>query len=257
MFQQVKPHPEEPGEAQRSRASRRMGPRNRLLIPGTRAQHAGKRRPPQGENDDGGKTLFASGSSRGIGPMLMPRLLALRKSKALWSVAVVTVAVLVVASAALRDDGLPGKLRAAVSQSSSDIRIYGLRCLSVDPHNVVVDQKQYSDPRLVETIVDILSIKTVLLEADNMTCPWGFFVTVVPGLVSAVRLHGEPARYLVSIGVCERKPGGALNPGKCLNKNVYVFNSDVEPHGLLSVALVGLARSQTQAWEVFQSTRSQ
>jgi hypothetical protein len=189
--------------------------------------------------------------------MLMPRLLVLGKSKALWSVAVVVVAVLLVASAALRDDRRPSKLRAAASLNSSDIRIDGLRCLSVDPQKVVVDQKQYSDPRLVETIVDILSIKAVVLDADNTTCPWGFFVTVVPGLVSAVRLHGEPAKYLVSIGVCERTSRGTLNPGKCLNKNIYFFNSDIEPRGLLSVALVGLARSQTQKWEEFQSTWAQ
>jgi hypothetical protein len=176
--------------------------------------------------------------------MMMQRLLLLRKSKAFWSVTVVVVVGSVVALAVWN-----------AALNTSAVNIDGLRCLSIDPQKVVVDQKEYQDPGLVEEIADTLPVKTVLLGADSGTCPWGFFVTVVPGLISAVQYHGRSARYLVSIGVCERTAAGTLIAGKCLNKNIYVFNSDVEPRGLLSVALAGLASSQVNEWEVFQSTR--
>jgi hypothetical protein len=81
--------------------------------------------------------------------------------------------------------------------------------------------------------------KTVFFDADVTTCPWWFFITGI----SAVRFDGGSAPYLVSIGICERKPDGRVNPNKCLSKNIYVFNRNFEPHTFL-LALVGLARPQ-------------
>jgi hypothetical protein len=146
---------------------------------------------------------------------------------------------------------------AAASQNQSAVRIDRVGCLSIRPHQVVFDRKDYSDPKLVEAIVEILSIKTVLFNADYATCPWDFFVTGIPGTGFAVRYYGQPARYLVSIGICERFANGSVNPDKCFDKNIYVFNPRVEPHELFSIALVGLARPQAREWEMFQSKRSQ
>jgi len=151
----------------------------------------------------------------------------------------------------------PNQFLAAVSLNYSTVRIDDVSCLSIDPHKVVFDQKDYWDPKLVEAIVDTLSINPVLFNADYATCPWGFFVTVVPRTIPAVRYNGQFARYLVSIGVCERTLNGSMNPNKCINKNIYVFNPRVEPHELFSLALVGLAKPQASKFEAFQSKRSQ
>jgi hypothetical protein len=126
-----------------------------------------------------------------------------------------------------------------------------------DPHKVVFDQKDYWDPKLIEAIVDTLSIKPVLFNADYATCPWEFFVTVVSKMIPAVRYNGQFARYLVSIGICERTLNGSINSNECLSKNIYVFNPRVEPHELFSLALVGLAKPQVSELDAFQSKRPQ
>jgi hypothetical protein len=189
--------------------------------------------------------------------MMMQRPLFLMKSKAFWSVTVVLLGGLIAGLVVWGADPDPNQFLAAAALNDSAVRIDGVSCLSIDPHKVVFDQKDYSDPKLVEAIVDILSIKTVLFNADYATCPWGFSVTVVPKLEFAVRFDGQFARYLVSIGICERTVKGRMNPNKCLSKNIYVFNPRVEPHELFSVALVGLAISQSNEWEMFRSKRPQ
>jgi hypothetical protein len=187
----------------------------------------------------------------------MQRPLFLWKSKAFWGVTVVLLVGLVVGLVVWGVDPDPGEFLAAASLNQSAVRIDGVSCLSIDPNQVVFDQKDYWDPKLVETIVDILSIKMVLFNADYATCPWGFSVVVVPKTIPAVRYNGQFARYLVSIGICERTVEGSMNPNECLSKNIYVFNPRVETHELFSLALVGLARPQTSELEAFQSKRSQ
>ncbi|CAN7239499.1 hypothetical protein LJR220_000924 [Bradyrhizobium sp. LjRoot220] len=181
----------------------------------------------------------------------------LTKSEASWGIIAVILVGLLVASSARNLSPDPSQIQAAASVRSSDILVDGLRCLSIDPRKVIVNEQTYSEPRLVETIAEILPVKAVLFDADVGTCPWEFFVTVVTGKVSAVRLHGQPAEYLVAIGICERTPNVTLHPGKCINKNIYVFNSGIAPHELLTTALEGLARSQAKEWEVFGRARPQ
>jgi hypothetical protein len=190
-------------------------------------------------------------------PMMMRRPLFLMKSKAFWSVTAILLVSLVVGLVVWGIDPDPNQFLAAASTNDSAVRIDGVSCLSIDPNKVVFDQKDYWDPKLVEAIVDTLSIKAVLFNADYATCPWGFSVTVVPRTIPAVRYNGQFARYLVSIGICERTPDGRMNPNKCLSKNIYVFNPRVEPHELFSLALVGLARPQASELEAFQSKRPQ
>ena len=187
----------------------------------------------------------------------MRQLFSLRKNKFFWSITFAVLAGLIVGLMVWKDDTDSKQFRAVVSLGDSGVRIYGVSCLSIDQHRVIFDRKDYSDPTLVEAIVDILAIKTVVFNADYGICPWGFFVTVVPGLEPAVRLDGQPARFLISTGICMRTQSGTLNPSKCLNKNVYVFNADVGPHELFSIALVGLARSQSNKREMFQGKRRQ
>jgi hypothetical protein len=141
---------------------------------------------------------------------------------------------------------------AVVSLRYSTINYEKVNCLSIDPHKVVVDGAEYADPELPESISNVLSIRNVLSNADFATCPWGFFVTAVPGTIFAVRYGVRPALYLVSIGICERRADGRLNPDKCVNKNVYVFNWRVAPHELFSIGLIGLSRPQTEEWEAFK-----
>jgi hypothetical protein len=147
--------------------------------------------------------------------------------------------------------------QAAAAQNQARFRVSDFDCVSIDPHNVVYDQKEFVDPKLAEAITDVLSIKNVFFDADVTTCPWYFHITGISGRVSAVQYYGSPALYLVSIGICERKSDGRVNPDKCLSKNIYVFNRNVEPHVLFLLALVGLARSQATEWESYQVKKGQ
>jgi len=176
------------------------------------------------------------------------------KDDAFWSglIVVVLLGGLVAASLMKWFDPTPNEFWAVASKNQSAIDLYGVSCLSVDSQKVVFDRKDYSDPKLLEAIVGTLPIKNVLFNVDYGTCPLGFFVTVVPGQVSAVRYQGLVAEYLVSIGVCERTSNGRMNPNRCTDKNIYVFNPRVEPHELFALALVGLAKPQTDEWEVFK-----
>jgi len=146
---------------------------------------------------------------------------------------------------------------AAVSQNDAAFRLSDFSCVSINSHAVVYDQKEYIDPELANAIANVLSIKDVFFDADVATCPWYFFITGISGRVSAVQYNGSSALYLVSIGICERSPNGLVNPSKCLSKNIYVFNRNVEPHKLFLLALVGFARSQVAQWETYQVKKEQ
>ena len=148
------------------------------------------------------------------------------------------------------------RLVAAVATNQKRITVGWLSCLSVVAHNVVYAGRDYWDDSLLGEIADKLAVKVVLANADYAACRWSFFAVVVPGVIRAVRYNGDAAQYLISIGVCERSVDGSMNASECVNKNVYVFNQSVTPHDLYSVALVGLAKSQTAEWEVFKSQRS-
>jgi hypothetical protein len=148
------------------------------------------------------------------------------------------------------------KLVAAVATNQNRITVGWLSCLSVDAHKLVYAERDYWDDSLLGEIADKLAVKVVLANADYAACRWGFFATVVPGAIRALRYNGDAAQYLISIGVCERTVDGSMNASECVDKNVYVFNQRVTPHDLFSVALVGLAKSQTAEWEVFKHPRS-
>ena len=146
---------------------------------------------------------------------------------------------------------------AAVSQNDAAFRVSDFSCVSIDSRRVVYDQKEYIDPKLAQAITDVLSIKNVFFDADVTTCPWYFSITGISGRIYSVRFDGSPALYLVSIGICERKPNGHVNPNKCLSKNIYVFNRNVEPHMLFLLALVGFAKSQSTKLEGYQVKKGQ
>ena len=142
---------------------------------------------------------------------------------------------------------------AATSHNYATISIDHLDCVSVD--DVKVDTREFSDPRLADAVTDILGIAPVLFNADYRACPWGLYLTVVPGLEPAVRYNGLFARYLVSIDICARSADGKANPAKCASKNIYVFTPRVDPHDLFRIALIGLKRPQSREWETFQVKR--
>jgi len=156
----------------------------------------------------------------------------------------------------------PNPLLGAASRGQTYVSIASINCLSIEPHKVVFDRNEYWNPKLPVEIADRLGIKTVLLNADYAACPWSFFATVVPGTVSTVQHYGEAAQYLVSIGICQRNVDGSINPNKCLTKNIYAFNSRLvlysrpDPLELFSLALDGLASSQTDDREMFKSKGS-
>jgi hypothetical protein len=103
-----------------------------------------------------------------------------------------------------------------------------------------LNRKDYFDPALAKSIADTLSIKRILLDAAYSECPWTFFAVVVPGTTSGMFDGFFPAQYLVSVGICERTDDKNVNPNKCVNKNVYVFNWRVKPHDLFRIGITAL-----------------
>ena len=176
------------------------------------------------------------------------------KSKLSWFVVPIFFAGLSIGPAVWAFDKYPTKIQATSSLNYSTISFNEVNCLSIDAHKIIFERREYSDPHLVDSIADILSVRDIRFETDHTTCPWGLVETVVPKTIYAVRLGIWPAQYLVSAAICGRTTNGRLDPDKCLNTNVYVFNWSAKPHDLLSMGLVGLTRSKTQDWELFGSS---
>jgi hypothetical protein len=186
----------------------------------------------------------------------MPQSPLLRMSKASWAASMLLAIGVLVGVLAWGGDPDSKNFVAATSLNYSTIPVDAISCLAIDPRQVVYDEKKYPDTELPKAVADILAIKTVLPGADYATCRWGIGITVVPGTVTAVRYHGLFARYLISIYICERTPEGGMKPNDCLSKNIYVFNPRVAPHDLFLIALDGLAKRQTDEWEMFQRSKS-
>jgi hypothetical protein len=143
------------------------------------------------------------------------------------------------------------EFRAAASTNYSTIDYDKVNCVSIGPHDLRVGGKDIPDPKLAKSIVDVLSIKSILSSATYSQCPWTLYVNVVPGMTFDVSDGLLPAQYLVSVGICQRTDDGHVNPNKCLNKDVYVFNWRVEPHDLFRIGLFGL-KPETKEEEEFK-----
>jgi len=136
------------------------------------------------------------------------------------------------------------------STNYSTIEYDKVACVSIGPHDLRVEGKDSPDPKLADSIATVLSIKSVLFGATSSQCSWVFFVEAVPGPISAVRHGIVPAQYLIAVGICERIDDSRVDPNKCLNKNVYVFNRRLKPHDLFRIAVVGL-KPDTKEKQVF------
>ncbi|TKT70299.1 hypothetical protein YH63_002110 [Afipia massiliensis] len=170
-----------------------------------------------------------------------------------WAVAGLLLPGFTIAAIALAVPGNTRELLAVTAQNQSVVRIDEVSCLSIESRDQAFNGKKYSDPKLVEAIGNILSIKRVLFNADVAICPWAFHIVGENKTISAVRHDGKLANYLISVGICERTSNGRANPNKCISKNIYVFNRRVDTHRLFSLALVGLAKKQVSEWEALQS----
>jgi|SRR5581483_2868551 len=179
-------------------------------------------------------------------------ILLLRKNETAQSIAIaMSVASLIIGLVVLFLEWPVNEFRAIADLNYSTIDYDKVTCLSIDSHRVIYNGKDYPDPALAKSIANILSIKRVLPDATYSECPWKFFVVVVPGTTSDMFDGFLPAQYLISVGICERINDEQVNPGNCVNKNVYVFNWSVKPHDLFRIGLTAL-RPETQDMEVFK-----
>ena len=138
---------------------------------------------------------------------------------------------------------------AAASWHDWTVRLETVNCVSI--RAAVYDRKPYSERDLAEAVTDILKIKKVLLDQNDVTCPWGLDATVVPRLDTGISYNGFWSRYLVSVGICEKQADGQLNPSRCLSKSIDVFTPRVSPPRLFQIGLVGLVRPQARELEAF------
>jgi hypothetical protein len=134
----------------------------------------------------------------------------------------------------------PDELLATASLNYSTIDYDKVTCVSIAPDGLTVEGKDTPDPKLAKSVVDTLSIRTVLFGAPYSECPWDLFVNIAPGPLLGIRHGLLPAQYLVSAGICERTGDVHVNPNKCLSKNIYVFNWRAKPHDLFRIGLIGL-----------------
>lgn len=144
------------------------------------------------------------------------------------------------------------EVRAAVVWDQLELQLDRLHCLSVDPRKLVFNERQYPGEKLVSTIGAQLAIPRIYVNANVAECPWGFSLSGEKRNIFAVRYREEIAHYVLSVGICERKPDGTLNPDRCLAKSIYIFNHNAPVDALFLVSLTGLARKQTSKWEAFQ-----
>ena len=178
--------------------------------------------------------------------------LLLRKNETAQSIAIaISVASSIVGLVVLFLEWPVDEFRAIPHLAYSTISYDKVDCLSINSQSVTIEGQRYSDPSLAKSITDILSIKSVLFGATFSQCPWSFFANIVPGTDFVVHDGILPAQYLVSVGICQRIDDRHVNPGNCLNKNVYVFNWRVKPHDLFRIGLTAL-RPETQDKEEFR-----
>jgi hypothetical protein len=184
-------------------------------------------------------------------PASQPRLLV--GSWIRWSAGTLLAIGLIIGILVWGVDPDPTRYLAASSWHSWAVKLGTVNCVSIK--RAVYDEKPYSERDLAEAVTDILKIKTVLLDANDTTCPWGLSATVVPRTDTAISYNGLWSRYLVSMGICEKPADGRLNPNRCLNKEIDVFTPRVSPHKLFQIGLVGLARPQSREFEAFQVSK--
>lgn len=123
-------------------------------------------------------------------------------------------------------------------RAASSISIERLSCVSVE--DVKYDGKEFSDPELVDAVVEILGIDTVLFNADYEACPWGLFLTVTPKSNPTVRYDYGAADYFVSAGICVRGSDGRMKLDDCVSTDSHLVGSRGRPLDLFKSGLLGL-----------------
>lgn len=177
------------------------------------------------------------------------------RKRVLWLGGGASLLGLLVASFVWGVDPEPSKLVAAASLNQSRVRLADVNCLSIEPAHVVFNKTIYDDSRLVELIAKSLSIEKISFDTSYSACHWGMRISGEEKRILAVRYDGMIARALVSLGICERKSDGRMNPDMCLSKNIYVFSPRVEVRDLMAIALEGLAMQQVNEWIAFKKGR--
>lgn len=123
----------------------------------------------------------------------------------------------------------------------SSILIASLSCVSIE--DVKYDAKEFSDPKLADTVVDALGIKTVLFNADYEACPWGLVLAVAPGPEPTAQRDGS-AVYLVSSRICARRTDGTMKPDDCISRNLHIVTQRPVPHELFMMGVLALKLRQ-------------
>ena len=168
-------------------------------------------------------------------------LLLLRNNETVQSIAIaISVTALVIGLVFLFLEWPPDEFRAISIMNYSKIDYGKVTCLSINSQRVTIEGRRYSDSSLAKSMIDILSIKPVLVDATYSECPWEISAHILPGRLVDVFDGILPAQYMVHIVICARTDDGQPDMSKCLSKSIYVFNWRVKPHDLFRVGLVGL-----------------
>lgn len=125
-----------------------------------------------------------------------------------------------------------------------------INCLSIADKKTRVFGQDYSgDPRIAALLHRTFPTKAI--ERENPSCPFVYGAALAKYNLHAPTMGGKYPSFLISVAVCERTASGEINPNRCSSKNVYLFQTEVEPFAALELGMKAFVRPQENEWEVF------
>jgi hypothetical protein len=140
--------------------------------------------------------------------------------------------------------------KVAASRAQWVVDIDKINCLSiVDKRTEIFGQEYSGDPRIAALLHRIFPTKAI--DHENPSCPFTYGAALAKYSLHAPTLGGQYPSILISVAVCERTASGEINPNRCSYKNVYLFQTEVDPFAALELGMKAYVQPQENKWEVF------
>jgi hypothetical protein len=141
--------------------------------------------------------------------------------------------------------------KVAASKHQWVVDIDKINCLSIADNKTKLLERDYSgDPRTALLLHRIFPTKAI--EREDPKCPFVYGAALAKYNLHAPTLGGKYPSFLISVAVCERTASGEINPNRCSSKNVYLFQTEVEPFAALELGMKAYVLPQEKEWEVFK-----
>jgi hypothetical protein len=138
-----------------------------------------------------------------------------------------------------------------MSRGQWKVPLETVHCLSLaSTKKIKILDKDYSGAPEVKALIG-RSFNDLSVHLDDPQCKY-VYVIAVPTHDRAVRLRGQPAVILASVGVCEWESPSTINPNRCSQKNVWFFQKNIPPLELIATAFMAFTEPQDRHWAMFQ-----